>query len=267
MTKKLIDDNIYTYIYIFSLFDIVGIFISSLPSRLDVLSIVVRQNSSLYKAFNETQQVNRSRDSIVSQYVKTLRQFLVDLHVLGYPIISFYVDHHLAHNIASHHHVTLANTVQTMMVISSEFAHTCYVADQNPIKTSLCGVIHTHNLPSMHSKLSIPFIHQIRIPHMFYLQLEFLEIILVGGWKLSECNSYQVIKVWHFMIFPFLSNPEKEILAFIFCGSHPPFTAVVPGNGVHLEAYFNIQNTVASCKLRYSAIDKLVSSNCSITRY
>ena len=226
---------------------------------------MLRQNSSLYKAFNETQQVNRSRASIISQYRKTLRQFIVDLYLLGYPIISFYVDHHLAHNIAYQHHITLANTVQTMMVISSEFAHTCYVADQNTVKISLCGMIHAHNLPSMHSKLSMPHVHEIRIPHMFYIQLQFLEIILVGGWRLSECNSYQVIKVWHFMIFPFFSNPEKEILTFMFCGSHPPFTAVVPANGVHLEAFFNIQNTHASCKLRYSAIDKLVSTNYSIS--
>ena len=256
----------YVHICVYTkFFYIVGTYISPLPLREDVFSIVLRQNSSLYKAFNETQQVNRSLDSIVSEYRKTLRQFIVDLHLLGYPIISFYVDHHLVHNIAYQHHITLANTLQTMMVISSEFAHTCYVADQNPVKISLCGMIHAYNLPSMHSKLPMPYVHEIRIPHMFYVQLQFLEIILVGGWRLSECNSYQVIKVWHFMIFPFSSIPQKKNLAFIFCGSHPPFTAVVPANCIHLEAFFNIQNTVASCKLRYSAIDKLVSINFSIT--
>ena len=248
------------------LFHISGIFISSLRLRDEVLSIVLRQNASLSKAFNETY-YGISMESIVLQYRRTLKQFVIDLHLLKYPIISFYVDHHLAHNIANHQHISLANTVHTMMVIASEFTHTClrYTTQRNPVKTSLCGMMHLYNLQSLDSTSSLSYIHRIQVPHLFYVQLQFLEIILVGGWRLDECVHYQGFKVFHYTMFPFSSSPHNMTLAFLFCGSHPPFTALVPANGVQLEASFNIKNTYASCKVRYTALDKLVSIQFSMS--
>ena len=198
--------------------------------------------------------------SIVSQYQKTLKQSIIDLHTLRYPIISFYVDHHIAHNIFHHQHISLENTIHTMMIIASELAHTCLrdVTQQNPMKKSLCGMVHLHNVQSKESTSSLPYTHRIQVPHMFYIELQFLEIILVGGWRLSECVYYQVLKVYQYTSLPFLLNPQNMTLAFIFCGSHPPFTAIVPANVVHLEGYFNIKNRYASCKVRYSTIDNRV---------
>ena len=239
--------------------------ITSLHARAEVLSIVLRMNSSLSKAFNDTQQ-GRSMNSIVLQYQKTLKQSIIDLHSVSYPIISFYVDHHLAHNISQHQHISLADTIHTMMIIASEFEHTCSrdVTQPNPMKKSLCGMVHLYNVQDIESTSSLPYTHTIQVPHMFYIRLQFLEIILVGGWRLSECVSYQLLKVYHYTAFPFLLNPPNMTLAFVFCGSHPPFTATVSANGVHLEAYLKIQNRYSSCKLRYSAIDNRVSMKFSM---
>ena len=235
-------------------------FIATWPSHEDVFSIVLRQESLLSKAFNETHH-RRSIDVIVSQYRKTLKQSIIDLHSLSYPIISFYVDHHIAHNIFHHQHITLEDTMHTMMIIASEFAQTClrYVTPKNPVKTSLCGMIHIHNLHNMHSTNSLTIIQTIKVPHMFYIQLQFLEIVLVGGWERSECLSYQALRIFRYMSFPFVSTSKNLTLEYLFCGSHPSFTSIVPMNGVHLVAYFSIINRYASCKLRYSAIDILVS--------
>ena len=225
-----------------------------------MFSILLRQNASLSKAFNETHH-GRSMDSIVSQYRKTLKQSIVDLHSLGYPIIRFYVDHHLVHNISNHQHISLAHTVHTMRMIGSKMAQTCLLhgTQQKAMKKSLCGMVHLHNLHNLKSTESVQYKHRIQVPHMFYIQVQFLEIILVGGSKISDCILNQFLQVEHVTIFPFSPKVQTLTTTFVFCGSHPPFTTIVPANALYLTAYFNIENTYASCKLRYSAIDKLVS--------
>ena len=249
------------------LFDIIGIYISSLHSREEVFSILQRQKASLSKAFNDTHH-GRSMAAIVLQYQKTLKQSIVDLHSLGYPIISFYVDHHLVHNISNLQHVSLANTFHTMKIIASEFAQTClvYVSQRKMVKT-LCGMVHLHNLHNMQLTNSVRYKQTIQVPHMFYIQVQFLEIILVGGSRITDCVLNQFSQVEHVTIFPFSANVQNWTVNFVFCGSHPPFTTIVSANALLLEAYFNIENTYASCKLRYSAIDILVSIKIYLASY
>ena len=148
------------------------------------------------------------------------------------------------------------------MYINSEFERTCSknrISQQKADNKSLCGNVHLHNFDRMHSTKSLLYVYNIKVPHMFYIQLQFLEIVLVGGLRQRECALYQNVKVLYYTIFPFSSSQHNRVLAFFFCGSHPPFTTILPGNAVYLEGIFNINNSFASCELKYSAVDQLVS--------
>ena len=116
----------------------------------------------------------------------------------------------------------------------------------------------------MYSTKSLLYVYTIKVPHMFYIQLQFLEIVLVGGLRQRECALYQNVKVWYSTVFPFSPFQHNRVLEFLFCGSHPPFTTILPGNAVYLEGIFNINNSYASCKLNYSAIDQRVSVFCCL---
>ena len=224
-------------------------------------SVVLEQRASLAKAFYDTQQ-GVSMNSIVLQYQDNIRQTLVKLHSLGYPILSFYIDQYLTYKIAIHHHISVVDSVYILKYISGKFQNTCVQNTTSYEKSEnsyLCGNIHLTNVVTMHSAVYLIHHYTIKVPHMFYIRLQFLEIILVGGLRDHECGLYQFVKVWHSSFFPFLSEQHNRIFEFYFCGSHPPFTTVLHGNVVHLEGVFNIKNSYASCKLRYSAIDILVS--------
>ena len=105
----------------------------------------------------------------------------------------------------------------------------------------------------------IRLVYRIHVPHMFYIQLQFLEIVLVGGLTQTECLHYQNFKVWFSTHFPFSQKSHNRDIAFVFCGTHTPFTAIVPGNVATLIGFQNIQNRHASCKVKYTAADVLVS--------
>ena len=237
---------------------IVGISFSTSYSRKDLDSIVIRQKSSLSKAYNKAK-VRGSLHSAILQYRKTLRQSIVDLHSLGYPVLSFYVDNHLSHRISSHNHMSLVDTVYKLLYISKNFAQSCLIYGTNIENTYLCGIVHLHKLYNKHMVQAIRHVYVIHVPHMFYIQLQFLEIVLVGGLTQTECMLYQNFKVKFGTHFPFSRKVHNRDIAFVLCGTHPPFTTIVPGNVAVLMGFYNIQNRHASCKVKYSAADVLVS--------
>ena len=237
--------------------------ISTLRLREEVDAIVLGQKVALSNTV-KNQKLGFTLAEITLQYQNKLRQSIVDLHSLGYPIISFYIDYSLSSKISNYPHTSLLNTMYKLVYISSQLEHSClqYSTSRKKTRKSLCGIVHIHNpygMPSM------PSVHRykilIMVPHIFYVQLQFLEIALVGGLTPKECNEFQAFRVWHGTIFPFSPKPYKASnLDHLFCGTHHPFTTIVPGNIVIIEGDLMINNTYASIKLRYSVIDILVSS-------
>ena len=240
-----------------------GYSISTVRLREEVDAIVLGQKVALSNTVINQKLGFKLAESTL-QYQNKLKQYIVDLHSLGYPIISFYVDYPLSSKISNHPHTSLLNTMYKLAHISSKLEHSClqYTTPHRKTRKSVCGIAHIHNpygMPSM------PSVHRykilIMVPHIFYVQLQFLEIALVGGLTPTECNEFQAFRVWHGTMFPFSPTPYKaSILDHLFCGTHHPFTTIVPGNIVIIEGNLMINNTYASIKLRYSVIDILVST-------
>ena len=238
---------------------IVGICFSTLYSREDLDSIVLHQKSSLFEAYNKAKNKG-SIDSAILQYTNTLKQTVLDLHSLGYPVLSFYVDHHLSHKINSQEHISLVDTISRLLYISKNFAHSCLQNGTNTENTYLCGVAHLHNTynkPYVQPPQPLQ-IYRIKVPLMFYIQLQFIEIVLEGVIRSTECYLYQYFKVWSATYFPFSPDAHNAVLSFVFCGTHTPFATILPGNVAVLKGIYYINNTYASCKIQYSATDILV---------
>ena len=235
---------------------IVGICVSALYSSEDLDSIVLRQKSALSNAYNRSKNGD-SIDSAVAEYRNTLKQIVVDLYSLGYPVLSFYVDHHLSHIIRSQDHISLVDTVSRLRYISKNFAHSCLQNGTHRKNTYLCGVAHLPNadskpwvLPSQPEQ-----VYRIKVPPVFYIKLQFLEIVLGGVVRQNDCLLYQSFTVWSTTDFPFVPDPPNAVLSFVFCGSHTLFTTILPGNVAVLKGTYYISNTYASCKIKYTAID------------
>ena len=96
---------------------------------------------------------------------------------------------------------------------------------------------------------------------MFYIQIQFLEIILIGELLPEKCFDFQSITMWRNTIFPFGYSYKNYIWELRFCGTHHPFTTIFPGNFVQIMGNLQIDNSYASIELRYSMIDMMVS-NC-----
>ena len=243
----------------------VGICISTFRLHEESDAIALEQNAALSDAFRKHEQ-GVTLDQIVLQYQKSLRQSLVDLHSLGYPVISFYIDHPLSSKISNHRHTSLVDTMQILAYITSQLTRSCLqysnITSEERSGKSVCGSVHMHNLPNMYSMQSVDHRYTIiiMVPHMFYIQVQFLEIILVGGFTRAECVGFQSFTIWRNTIFPFTPfSYKRNTWEHIFCGTHHPFTTIFPGNLVMIDGNLQINNEYASIKLRYSVIDILVS--------
>ena len=237
---------------------IIGIFTSTGRLHEEVNKIALEQNMALFNAFGKQKQ-GITLDQTILQYQTSLRQVIVDLHLLSYPLVSFYIDHPLSTKIYNHQYTSLLDTMYTLVYISNRFKYIPLISG--------CGSVHMHNLHDMHSMQGHRqhrYIISIRVPHMFYIHIQFLEIILVGGFMPTECLGFQSFAIRRNTIFPFTPLTywsENIIWEHIFCGTHHPFTTIYPGNLVKIKGRLQIDSTYASIKLRYSMIDMLVSNN------
>ena len=237
----------------------VGIYISAIDlRRKEVISIVLRLKASLSEAYKDSRH-GTSTDRTISRYYNTLKQSVIDLHSLGYPILSFYLDHHLSSRLSDQQHSTLVNTIYKLMYTTGRLAHSCSQDTTHGRRKSLCGPVHLHNLQSIHSEKFTVHHYIMQVPHMFYIQIQFFEVILLGGLRPYECERYQFIKVTYFFVLPFSFKQGHFLPGILICGTRPPFAVVVPRNGAQIESRLNV-NEYASFKLRYSAMDIQVST-------
>ena len=220
--------------------------------------IVFRLKESLSEAYRDSRR-GASIDRTALLYKNTLRQSISDLHNLGYPILSFYVDHHLSSRLSNHQHNTLVNTIHKLQYTTGRFAHSCSL-DHAPEgrKVSLCGYVHLHNLQNINTARFTKHVYTMQVPHMFYIHLQMLEVILLGGLSPVECQVYQYLTMWHWLTVPFSLIRFNEARGFLICGTRQPFSTVVPGNTAYVHSRVNVK-AYASFKLKYSAMDLQVS--------
>ena len=227
--------------------------------------ILLRQEAALSEAFEAIRHKTHHDDGI-NKYRVAIVPTIVALQSVGYPIISFYIDHILFTNIDiyTHRYVSLLDSLRHNLNISRIFLQSCLYNRVRPdyvhVKNMPCGTGYIYN--KIGEEYSIFARVAISVPHLFYTQIRFLEVIVVGGLSEDECLNFQSFKIFYATAYPFglivlrgnYSNPF-----FRFCGSHDPFTTVIPGNIVRIEGNWKLQNKKTSLKLAYSAVDMLVS--------
>ena len=230
-------------------------------------SIVAQQRAAVVKAWKLTMQSHRYYgeqeefvNGVIKEYRATLVPSIIKLHSLGYPIISFYIDHLI--------YIHVRNEPRYKSVLHTLRRHLHHYQGRTKLCSQkllqersipeLCGIVHIRNI---HDPVTVQYVHQkrnIRVPHMFYIHIQFLEVLLVGGVSEHACNSYQSIIIWCRTVYPFTTMfSEQQRLT--FCGSHPPFTTIMPGNLVTIEAISAVTNRLASIKVKFTAVDMLVS--------
>ena len=237
----------------------------SLSAPPSVHPILLRQRTALSEAF-EAMRGGTDPDDVIYKYRVAIVPTIVALHSAGYPIISFYIDHMLFTNIAIHTHrsVSLLDSLRHILNISRIFVQSCLYNRVRPdhvyVKNMPCGNGYIHN--NKVDEYSIMSRVTISVPHLFYIHVQFLEVITVGGLSEDECLNFQSFKVWYETAYPFslfVSRGNDSKPFFRFCGSHEPFNTVIPGNIVWIQSNWKLQNKETSLKLAYSAVDVLVS--------
>ena len=237
----------------------------SLYSPPSVYPILLRQKAALSEAF-EAMRRGTPDDDVIHMYRVAIVPSLVALHSVGYPIISFYIDHILFTNIDFHTHryVSLLDSLRHTLNISRIFVQSCLYNRLRPerdyVKNMPCGTGYIYNIKG--DEYSVVTQVTIAVPHLFYIQIKFLEVIAVGGLSEDECLNFQSFKIWYatdYPFGPFVSRGNDSNPFFKFCGSHEPFTTVIPGNIVWIESTWKLQNKDTSLKLGFSAVDMLVS--------
>ena len=226
--------------------------------RKEVNSILLRLKESLSEAHRDSRH-GTFKEKTLFHYKNRLRREVSALHSLGYPILSFYVDHHLSSRLSGQQHNTLVNTIHKLMYTTRRFAHSCSQDTAHGRSVSLCGSVHLHNLQSIHSGKFTMHIYGMQVPHMFYIQLQFLEIILLGGLRPYECERYQFLKVIYFFKVTLHLRESSVTPGVVICGTRKPFATVVPSNAALVKSVLNV-HVYASFKLRYSAMDIQVST-------
>ena len=225
-------------------------------ARSDILS---QQKTALLKAYTEVEQGYENSD-VINTYRRTLVPSITALHSIGYPIISFYIDHIIYTHIRRHRYETsVLETFTTYLSTSRVLADSCLQKHVQHRKQELCGVIHVHN--KYDEDIRSYDWYDIHIPHFFYTQLHILEVILVGWIGPYACLHFQSFEFFYDTLYPFYPNvvfePGEVFLR--FCGSRPPFVTILPGNRVQIRNNIKITNYYASLKLKYTAVDMLVS--------
>ena len=230
-------------------------------------SLVEQQRAAHLKAWKRTFESDLSYreqeeyvQDVIKEYRATLEPLIIKLHSLGYPIIRFYIEHLIFIHVRNEHrYMSVLHTLRTYLHHYQGRTKLCsqkHLQDLN--KPKLCGIVHIQNIQDPVSRISIFIKKRIRVPHMFYIHIQFLEILLVGGVTENACKDYQSFKIWCITVYPFAA-PIPEQPLFTFCGSHPPFTTIIPGNFALVETRSVVVNRLASIKFKYSAADMLVS--------
>ena len=200
---------------------------------------------------------------IVAQYQESIRLSIVNLHVLGYPIISFYIDDIVAKMISKTQFTSIEGNIFSLYSLIVKLPIACvHYQDLSKANNSLCGALHIHNLNSLGSSYTVGYhSYTIHMPHFFYIRVQFLEIVLFGGLTELACSRYQSFKLWYSTKYPFTTDIYASLnLLHLFCGTHAPFSTIVPSNHIIFEAILRILNTYSSCKIKYTATDIKVGS-------
>ena len=127
---------------------------------------------ALSTAYSNSRQ-STSVDIAATRYENTLKQSVIALHSLSYPILSMYIDHHLSSRLSDQHHNTLVNTIYKLMYTTGRFAHSCSLDTAQGRRVSLCGSVHLHNLQNIQTEKFTKIDYRMRVPHMFYIHLQF----------------------------------------------------------------------------------------------
>ena len=208
--------------------------------------------SAAYRAMEESVPM----DSIVAQYKASIRQSIVDLHALGYPIISFYIDDVLAKMVSKTQFTSMEGNIFSLFFLITKLPIACVrYHDLNKTHNSLCGAVHMHNLNILRSSTTVRSqSYIIHVPHFIYIRVQFLEIVLFGGLTIPACRRYQSFRLWHVTKYPFSTESTMHLLH-LFCGIHAPFSTIVPSNMIILEGVLRMRNTYSSLKIKYTAAD------------
>ena len=210
--------------------------------------------SAAYRAMEEREPM----DSIVAQYQVAIKQTIVDLHALGYPVMSFYVDDILAKMIYTTRFTSIEGNIFSLLFLIAKLSIACdHYHGMSETNNSLCGAVHMHNLNILGSSTTEGYhYYKIHVPHFFYIRVQFLEIVLFGGLTQHACHYYQSFKLWHVTQYPFSTETKANLqLLHLFCGIHTPFSTIVPSNHVILDGELRIRNTYSSCKIKYTITD------------
>ena len=219
--------------------------------------IVQIQKDSLSAAFRALEE-RVPMHSIAAQYQASIRQSIVDLHALGFPIISFYLDDVLTKMISKTQFTSMEGNILSLFFLIVKLPLACVqYHDLSKANNSLCGALHLHNLNILSSSTTVrSHSYIIHVPHFFYINVHFLEIVLFGGLTKSACYRYQSFKLWHVTKYPFSTDTKVNMqLLYLFCGIHTPFSTIVPSNHIILVGVLRIRNTYSSCKMKYTVTD------------
>ena len=220
----------------------------------DIAQIQKDALSAAYRAFEEHVPMH----SIAAQYQGSIRQSIVDLHALGYPIISFYLDDVLTKIIPKTQFTSMEGNIFALFVLIINLPISCVqYHDLSKANNSLCGALHMHNLNILSSSTTVrSHSYIIHVPHFFYISVHFFEIVLFGGLTKRACYRYQSFQLWHVTKYPFSTDTKANMhLLHLFCGIHTPFSTIVPSNHIILVGVLRIRNTYSSCKMKYTATD------------
>ena len=175
--------------------------------------------SAAYRAMEERVLM----DSIVAQYQASIKQTIVDLHALGYPVMSFYIDDVLAKMISKTRFTSIKGNIFSLLFLIAKLPIACgQYHDMNETNNSLCGGLHMHNLNILGLSTTEGYhYYKIYVPHFFYIRVQFLEIVLFGGLTKHACYYYQSFKLWHVTQYPFSTDTKDNLqLLHLFCGIH-----------------------------------------------
>ena len=230
-------------------------------------SIVAQQRAALMKAGklmfrivgSQREQKKHIKD-VFKEYRATLVPSITKLHSLRYSIISFYIDHLIFIQFKNkHRYMSVLHTLIADLHHFQSLTKSCLQKHlQERRQQQICGIVHIHNQADSQTLVSMTKI--IRVSHMFYIRIQFLEILLVGGVTEHACKAYHSFKIWCHTVYPFARSNNFISLCqkLTFCGSHPPFTTIMPGNSVTMETNSVIINRYSSLKLKFTAVDMLV---------
>ena len=224
--------------------------------------IVQMQKDALSAAYRAREENVLPMHSIVAQYKASIRQSIVDLHAFGYPIISFYIDEILAKMVSKTQFTSLEGNIFSLCVLIVKLSIACVqYHDISKANNSLCGALHMHNFSIIASSTTEGYhSYLIHVPHLLYIHVQFLEIVLFGGLTKRACYRYQSFQLWHVTNYPFSTDINANMqLLYLFCGIHAPFSTIVPSNHIILDGVLRIRNTYSSCKMKYTVTDIKVS--------